>query len=329
MNFFSMKVFQRAFSPLFFCFLLLLFCGCSKKETEKKLRIGVSVPAPTHLWAGGVVWNAEEMKKIMEKENPDMEVLIYTSHDTTDQANKIENLVARGVDALVVMCQESGPVTEICERAKRRGTYLVVVSNPLDTPVEDVFVNGDNVSFGIAAADAIGTMLDGKGQILVMEGNESPIDKDRVRGFRKTLAEKYPSLTVLDSQPAFWSTEKGLSLMENFLQKHAHVDAVWAGDDDVLIGALRGYQGSKRSDVRGFVGGGGQKGIVKRILDGDPLVRATVTYPPQMIRVGIQAARDALLDPALRKSGRREIIIPSQIVTRENAKDHYFPDSAY
>ena len=305
--------------------VLLILFGCSD-SAAKKLKIGISIPAATHGWTGGVVWSAEQAKMNIEAANPDVEVIVTSSANTADQVNRIENLLARQVNALVVMAQEPGPVSSVCERAKKQGSYLVIVSNPIEKPVQDVFVNGDNRSFGAAAAETMGQLLGGQGDIVVMEGIPCPINTDRVSAFRKVLSEKYPKIRILESQTAGWNTEKGLALMENFLQKHKKIDGVWCGDDDVLIGALKAYQESKRRDVKCMVGGGGSKLIVKKILDRDPLVRGTVTYSPRMLEKGVDAALEGLRTG---KTPRKEIIIKSEIVTSETAAKYYFPDSVY
>ena len=306
--------------------LLLLASGCGK-DSGKKLRIGISIPAATHGWTGGVVWSAERAKRNLEAENPDLQVIVTSSANTADQVNRIENLIARNVDALVVLAQEPGPISDICAKAARQGIFLVVVSNPLDQPVQDVFVNGDNRSFGAAAAKAMGRILGGKGDILMMEGVPCPINTDRVESFRETLSKEFPGIRILESQAAWWNTEKGLALMENYLQKYPKIDAVWAGDDDVLVGALKAYEESGRTDVKAMIGGGGSRKTVKRLLDGDPVVKATVTYSPRMLERGVEEALAGLRNG--KKAREKEVIIPSQIVTHENAKEHYFPDSVY
>ena len=241
----------------------------------------------------------------------------------------LQAMLTRNVKALVVMSQEPGPLTSVCERAKKQGVYLVIVSNPLDKNIQDVFVNGDNKSFGAMAAEAVGKLLKGKGNIVVMEGTQCPINTDRAGTFKKVIAEKFPGIKIMDSQPAHWNTEKGLLLMENYLQKFPRIDAVWAGDDDVLTGALKAYRESKRNDVKFFVGGGGAKGTVKMIMDNDPLVKATVTYSPAMISTGIEAALAGLRNGSRTPEGKKEIIIPSRIVVKENAAEYYFPTSIY
>lgn len=307
--------------------IVAIFTGCG--EQKKKIRIGISVPAASHGWTGGVVWNAQQEAKKIEAANPDVEVIVTTAQNTAEQVDRIENLLMRQVDALVVLSQEPGPLTEVCKRAKEKGVYLVIVSNPLSEPCQDVFVNGSNTSFGEASAEALGQILGGKGNILVMEGIPCPINTDRVTAFRKRLAEKYPGIRIMESQAAYWNTEKGLSLMENYLQKYKQIDAVWAGDDDVLKGAVQAYLESGRTDIKAITGGGGSKDTIKKIMDRDPIVRATVTYPPNMVAVGMQLALKGLRAGKKTDPAEKEVIIPSEVVTPENAKNFYFPDSVY
>ena len=304
--------------------------GASAGAAPAKLKIGVSLPAADHGWSGGIISAAELAKKEVEADNADVEVIITIGKDAAEQHDKIDNLVARGINALVVVCQEPGPITPAVVRAHDKGVYTVIVSNPMSDPsCQDLFVNGDNVNLGEQAARAIGQLAGGKGQILVMEGIPCPINTQRVEGFNRVLKAEFPEIKVLESQPAWWDTEKGMNLMEVYLNKYKQIDAIWVGDDDVLVGAIKAYENSGRSDIKAMVGGGGSKIVVKKIMDGDPVVRATVTYPPMMAHRGIVEALNGLRNGNKPVDGKNEIIVPSEIVTKDNAKDFYFPDSLY
>ena len=152
------------------------------------------------------------------------------------------------------------------------------------------------------------------------------VDDDNVREL-KEMREKYPDIKILESQTSNWSQEKGLKLMENFLQKYPKIDGLWTGDDDVLLGALKAYEESGRSDIRCCIGGAGAKTIVKRVLEGDPLVSFDVTYPPRMIEIGARHAAD-ILTGAPRPAEKR-LVIEAEIISAANAKDFYFPDSIF
>ncbi len=308
--------------------LLLSGCGDSKpaKPQEKTYRIGISIPAADHGWTGGVVWWAEKAKKEMEAKHQNVKVLISTARDAAEQVDKVENMLVQKIDALVILPHEPAPLTNICTRVKKQGKYLVVVDRGLTKNVQDLTVAGDNKGFGRAAAEALVRELNGKGTVVVMEGIPCPVNTDRVTAFNEVI-KKHPGIRVLESQSAYWDTEKGLKLMENYLQKYPKIDAVWAGDDDVLLGALKAYQESKRSDIKVMIGGAGNKDIIKKILDGDPVVRLTVTYPPKMIAVGLDYALAGAKGTPLTKE--KQVLVPSEIIHKGNAKTYYFPDSAY
>ncbi|MDR0932716.1 MAG: substrate-binding domain-containing protein [Victivallales bacterium] len=316
---------KKIFTLIGVSVLAFTLVSCGEAKT-KKIKIGVSIPAADHGWTGGVVYSAEMAEDKIEAANPNYEIIISTARDATEQVNKIENLLVQGIKALVVLPQEPGPLTNICEVAKKQGVFLVTVDRGLDKPIQDVYVAGDNAGFGRVAAQALASTLNGKGDVLVMEGIPCVVNSERVEAFKTEIA-KYPDIAVLESQSAYWDTEKGLKLMENFLQKYPKIDAVWVGDDDVLIGALKALEESKRKDVKLMLGGGGAKAIVKRVLDNDPIVRMTVTYPPKMIEVGINSAIAGLENGG--KAKVPEIVISSEVVTPQNAEKYYFPDSIY
>lgn len=309
--------------------LFLSGCGETKPENqkEKTFRIGISVPSADHGWTGGVVWSAEYAKKKIEEANSDVKVLVSTAKDASEQIDKIENLMIQNIDALVVLPQEPGPLTSICETASKKGIRVIVVDRGLEKPVQDLLVAGDNAGFGRVAAEAMAKALDGKGNILIMEGIPCAVNNDRVNAFKAVMAN-HPGIKILESQSANWDMEKGLKLMENFLQKYPQIDAVWTGDDDVLIGALKAYEESGRKDVKLMIGGGGSKLIVKRVLDKDPVVRMTVTYPPMMVAVAAEKAVELCKKTAVIPENKT-IVVPAEVVHSENAKDFYYPDSAY
>lgn len=319
-----MKIRFISISALF-CAAVVLFSACGKKD-DGKIRIGVSIPSADHGWTGGVVYWAEQTKKDLERKDPNLEIILSTAKDSAEQVNKIENLMVQGIKALVVLPQEPAPLTGVCSLVKDCGIYLVVVDRGLQKNVQDLTVAGDNAEFGRRCAEEMARRLKGKGRILIMEGVPCEVNSLRVNAFKKVM-KNFPGIKILESQTAYWSQEKGLKLMENFLQKYKLIDAVWAGDDDVLIGALKAYAESKRKDVKFFIGGGGAKAIVKRVLDKDPLVPVNVTYPPRMIAYGIEYAVAAAKGKPSAKSKRE--VVPAEVITPANAKYFYQPNSPY
>jgi ribose transport system substrate-binding protein len=314
----------------FLAVLLGLSILTGNAEPSKPIRIGISIPSADHGWTGGVVWWARKAVADWEKKEPNAKFFLVTAANPAEQVSQVEDLLVKGIDALVILPHDSAPLTPVCEQVKRKGVTLVVVDRGLTKPLADIYVAGDNPGLGRVSAEYMAKALDGKGDIVVLEGIPCVINTERVEAFKEVI-KKFPGIRILDSQPAYWNTQKGLEIMENYLQKHAKIDAVWAQDDDVLKGVLKAYKESGRKDVKFFLGGAGNKDIIKMVMDGNPQVPANVTYLPSMVGSAISTAVLALrgqpLPGCYQKQVPAKIIIASELITPENAKDYYVPES--
>lgn len=316
---------MKSLLPLAAC-CAVLATSCGKPADASLKTLGISIPAADHGWTGGVVYWAQRAKADLEGGESPVRVLLAASKSSEEQASAVENMLVQGVDALVILPNEPGPLTPVCRQVAAAGIPLVVVDRGLEDPsLATLSVVGDNPGFGRVSAERLVAAIGGKGDVALMHGILCQVDTDRVEAFKKVLAD-HPDVRLVDEGVADWSTEKGLSLMEAFLQKHPHLDAVWTGDDDVLLGALQAYRESGRSDLKALLGGGGSKAVVKMVLDGDPLVAQTVTYPPKMVYVAAQRAAAIL---AGETPSEKTEIVPAEVIDASNAAANYFPDSAY
>lgn len=123
-----------------------------------------------------------------------------------------------------------------------------------------------------------------------------------------------------------WNRDDAFTVMEDFLSKYPHIDAVWASDDDMAIGVLAAIEAAGRDDIQFVLGGAGMKEMIKRVADGDDMIPADVTYPPSMIATAIELTAVGLVSNAP-VSGT--FTIGSVLVTPENAMDFYYPDSPF
>lgn len=300
--------------------------GSSSTTSAKKLKIGVSIPAADHGWTAGVNYWAQEAAK----NYPNAEWVIQAADGPQTQISQIETMLSSGLDALVLLATESTPLTPIAEEVKKRGVYLVSVDRGLTKPLADVFIEGDNQAFGRKSAEFMVEKLKGQGSILVLEGIPSTVNTDRVEAAKEVWAAN-PGIKVLDSQPGNWNRQKALEVTQSLLAKHPKVDAIWASDDDMALGVEQALKEAGRTGIW-ILGGAGMKDVVKRVMDKDPLFPANITYPPSMIATGMHLAYSNLRDGAIDKKKAylpRHMKIDVELITPENAKDFYFPDSVY
>lgn len=300
----------------------------STSENGQKLKIGVSIPAADHGWTAGVkYWAEEEAKK-----HPEIEFDIQTAPDPKKQIEQLQSMATRKMDAVVILATESAPVTPAAKKLKEQGIFIVNVDRGFTEPdIADIFLAGDNKKFGTMSAEFMVKKLNGKGNILVLEGIPCTVNTDRVEA-AKAVFSKNPGIKILASQTAHWNQQEAQKVMETMLTTYKQVDAIWAQDDDMAIGAENALKKAGRDKGVWMLGGAGMKDIVKRVMDKDPMYPADVTYPPSMIAQGIQEAVNALKTTKkedLKSFKHKDVDVPIDLVTPENAEKFYFKDSVY
>jgi ribose transport system substrate-binding protein len=297
------------------------------QPAKKKVKIGVSYPAADHGWTAGVGWWVKRATALY----PDVEWVSKPAQDPQRQIADVEDMMVKGIDGLVILCTESAPLTPVARKVHEKGIFIVNVDRGFTEPVADIFLEGDNKAFGRKSAEYIAQKMGGKGNLVILTGIECTVDTDRVTAAKEVFA-RYPEIKILGQQKADWNREKGLQVMENFLTKHPKIDAVWAQDDDIALGAMKAIKERKRDKEMWVFGGAGMKDVVKMVMDRDPMVPADITYPPSMIAAGIQMAASVLRDGNRAKVMEfmpRHLMLDVELITPENAKDYYFADSVY
>lgn len=296
----------------------------------KKIKVGVSVPSADHGWTAGLLWWAKKAVKDIKKTDSDVTFYVVAASSGSKQVGDVEDLMVKGIDALVILPHNPATLQKVIEEAYDSGIYTVVVDRELPKPAQHVFIAGDNPGLGEVGAKWMMKEMGGQGNIVVLEGMSIPINKQRVDAFNNVV-KNYPGVQILDSQPADWSTQKALRLMENYLQKHNKIDAVWCQDDDMLKGVMQAIKESGRTEIKTVLGGAGSKDIIKMIMANNPVVRATVTYNPSMVAsgivLGVNGARGEKIGGLYHIPSR--IILAADLVVKENAKAYYFPTAAF
>jgi ribose transport system substrate-binding protein len=289
---------------------------------QEQVTIGVSIPAATHGWTGGVNYHAKEAVDRLGKLYPSLKFQLVTASDPGKQANDLEDLVSvHRVDALVILHFESGPV----KRVKESGAFITVVDRGLEEPgIEDVYVAGNNSEFGRVSGEYLREKLGGKGNVVVLRGIPTVIDNQRVEGFQQAIEGS--DIKVLDMKHANWNRDQAYEVMQDYLSRFPQIDAVWASDDDMALGVIEAVRQAGREDQLFILGGAGMKQMIERVQQGDKLIPADVLYPPAMIATAIEVT-------ALKYTAKVPIegryILGSPLITAENADQYYYPDSPF
>lgn len=293
---------------------------------QDKKTIAVSIPAATHGWTGGVVYHAEQAAKEINAAFPSLNVVVKTSPSATAQVSALEDLSAsQKLDALVILPFTSEELTGPVEQVKAGGTFIAVVDRGLTDPtIHDLYVAGDNIAVGANTATWLADKLGNEGKIVVLRGIPTVIDDERIKGFTDVMSKT--KIKILDIQYANWNQDQAFTLMQDYLAKYPQIDAVWANDDDMLLGVLEAIKQSGRTEIKYALGGNGMKEVIELVKAKNPMTPISTPYPPSMIKSAIYMTA-AHFTGQVPMRGNFKLDAP--LITAENADQFYFPDSPF
>lgn len=305
---------------------LALVLPLGSAQAEDKITMAVSIPAATHGWTGGVVYHAEQAEKELEAAFPNIDVVLSTASSATAQVSALEDLAAsRKLDALVILPFTSEELTGPVEQIKQNGTFISVVDRGLTDPsVQDLYVAGDNIAVGANTAHWLVDKLGGEGKIVVLRGIPTVIDDERIKGFSDVVAKS--NIRILDIQYANWNQDEAFKLMQDYLAKYPKIDAVWANDDDMLLGVLEAVDNAGRKDIKYALGGNGMKQVIEMVKEKNERTPISTPYPPSMIKSAMYMTAAQFTGQA---PVRGSFLLGAPLITPENADQFYFPASPF
>jgi len=219
---------------------VLSACGApaaapTEASGNKSIKIGVSMKFDD-LWLTTL---RDAMTKYAASQ-PGVELIMVDSkEDVATQLGQVENFVAQKVDAIVLIPANTDAADPMTKAAQDAGIPLVYVNRiPSNLPVGVTYVGSESIQAGIMQAEWIAKKLNGKGNVVIMNGDlAQEAAQKRTEGEKQVFA-KYPDIHIIKEDTANWSRDQGLALMENWLSTGDQIDAVASNNDEMAIGAL-------------------------------------------------------------------------------------------
>ncbi len=195
--------------------------------------------------------------------NPDVEaVVLDAGGDVARQIAQIEDLIQQGVGAIIIWPTNGEAVIPAVRKAKQAGIPVIVTNSNIAEPGFDFvasFSGPDNITQGSRAAEIMCDKFKSMGiadsaQIVQISGQPGYTTAiERAKGFEDRLPEVCPDVKLMETQPGDWNREKSQKVMEAFLVKYDKIDGVYAGDDNMGVGALNAAKAAGREGII-FVG---------------------------------------------------------------------------
>jgi len=246
-------------------------------EAEEKLKVGFAVSTQNNPFF-------VDMKQGVEKKANELGIDLMVAdaqNDASKQLNSIQDLLVKQIDVLIINPVNGDAIVPAIEDANEQGVPVITVDRSASGGQVVSHIASDNVKGGEMAAEYIAKQLGKKGKVVELEGIPgTSAARDRGKGFNRGI-DNFPDVNVISRQPAGFDRAKGMTVMENILQAEQEIDAVFAHNDSMALGALKAIKSDGRLDDTMIVGFDAVDDALTAIKDGE--LDATVAQQPALI----------------------------------------------
>ncbi|HAJ70279.1 MAG: D-ribose ABC transporter substrate-binding protein [Alkalibacterium gilvum] len=207
--------------------------------------------------------------------------------DTAKQLNDVSDLIQQDVDVLLINPVDSAAIEPAIESANSAGIPVITIDRSTEGGEVVTLVASDNVEGGEMAAQYIIDLVGEGATTVQLEGVPgASATRERGEGFMN-IAED--GLDVVDSQTANFNRSEGLTVMENMLQSNENVEAIFAQNDEMALGALEAIEAAGLAEDIVVVGFDGNDDAIEAIEAGR--MDATIAQQPlEMGRIAMETA---------------------------------------
>jgi len=196
------------------------------KAKTGPFKIGFSNISVVNTWRVQMVEEAK-FETARHKEIGDF-LMTDAGGSSSKQVSDIEDLLARGIDALVIAPGSTTSLNPVIEKAAKQGVPVFVFSSDVTTDAITSRIVSDERYFGKAGAEYLVEQMGHKGSIIGLRGIAGmSIDDDRWNAAMDVF-KKYPDIKVIDSAFGEWAYDKGKQVCESLVLGHSQIDGIWS-----------------------------------------------------------------------------------------------------
>jgi ribose transport system substrate-binding protein len=246
---------------------------------------------------------------------------IKDERDLSRQVTLVEEMVASGVQAIVIAPADSKALVPALRRAKKAGVLVVNIDNRLDAEVlkqEGItipFVGPDNKVGAKKVAAYLAEKLHKGDAVAILEGIRTSYNAaQRREGFEVALMEA--ELKIVDSQSAEWEMSRANTIAASMLREHPEIKAILAANDSMALGGISAIKNAGRSQDVLIVGFDNIAAAQEAMKEGKLLATAD-QHGDQLAVYGIETALQLLKD---RQATMADVETPVDLITAESLK---------
>ena len=225
---------------------------------------------------------------------------IKNETDLAEQVGLVEQMVARGVSAIVIAPADSKAMVPALKRAKAAGVLVINIDNKLDAEVlkqaglTAPFVGPDNRAGAKAVGEVLAKTLKAGDEVAILEGVTTAFNSQQRRaGFEDAM--NAAGMKIVSVQSGQWEMDKANSVASGLLAANPNVKALLCANDNMALGAAAAVQAAGKTGQVQIVGFDNITAIQPLLADGRVLATAD-QHGDELAVFGIEAALKLLKD---------------------------------
>lgn len=209
---------------------------------QEEIKIGFSQTCFNHPWRVAMGNAAKEEAA----RHSNVKLIVTDGNcDVVKQSSDVSDLLTQGIDALVISPLESGGLKNAVEKAMAAGIPVITLDRDVNTK-KTLFMGQSNYTIGSKIAEALVKDLDGKGNIVEIQGLlGTSVATDRHEGFM-SVVKNYPDIKVLATGDGQFIRDPANKLMTDWLTAYNEIDAVYSHAEESAWGAVKAIESAGR-----------------------------------------------------------------------------------
>lgn len=287
---------------------LCLTLGIGDKQDETPLRIGATYMTMNNPFYSVI----DEELRLMIESRGDILLTRDPALDQDKQNDQIHELLAGGIDLLVINPVDFQQIRPALEEARDAGVPVVIVDSQVSDPaLVACTIASDNYGAGVLCAEHLIRTRD-SARIALLEHPTAQSALDRIQGFCDTIAD-YPQYQIAGRARSDGQLELAMPALDSLLGADSDIDVVMALNDPTALGAMAALEERQLLDRTLVYGVDGAPEAKNMIFEG--VMTATVAQSP--IQIG-QTTAQVIYQILSGEDYESEIIVPVELITAEN-----------
>jgi ribose transport system substrate-binding protein len=226
-------------------------------------------------------------KAYAEQNGIDLTVLTCDNDPARELAN-MEDIIGQAPDIILFTPTDSDAAVAAVEKANEAGIPVITFDRGVNGGKNVTHISSDNIAGGELAGNYIKSRFPGGAKVVELQGIlATNIAQQRGKGFNDAIASA-GNIDVVARQSANFDKSQGMTVMENILQAQDKIDAVFAHNDEMALGAMEACIAANRNDIA-IVGFDASPNAVEAVRNGT--MAATVAQlPAKIIQTTIDTA---------------------------------------